>query len=252
MTGCPPLSNDAQQPIGATLALGPEDQRLAVYYGKGQVRDDGLNELASYLADGSLSYSEALDEAVSRYLNDGGDIDLLDAAEERLGKRIADLAMRIQEGLENAPVAVIRPDLHPIVTAGLGIEGADELLSKEQINSLLAGRRTDGDPIEGKHYAATRRLPTNPRTGERNLSQPIGSYDFCPTPDKSVSVAWAFARPVERARIFQAHIDAARESVGGVIAEHVGQARLGKGGEDGFERGHDGDHHAARSVVGEF
>jgi hypothetical protein len=37
-------------------------------------------------------------------------------------------------------------------------------------------------------------------TGERNLSYPIGSCDFCPRPNKSASVAWAFANPVGQAK----------------------------------------------------
>jgi hypothetical protein len=103
--------------------------------------------------------------------------------------------------------------------------------------AALAGRRTDGERVEGKHYAKERRLPVDPKTGEERYSGPIGSYDFCPTPDKSVSVAWAFASPVEQARIYNAHLEAAREAVG-YIASEVGRARLGSGGQDGVEPGH--------------
>ena len=92
----------------------------------------------------------------------------------------------------------------------------------------------------------------NPKTGERKLGDSIGAFDFCPTPDKSVSVAWAFANQIEQARIFNAHIEASREAVA-TIAQHIGQARLGKGGEDGFEPGHvawlEFTHHTARRVM---
>jgi TrwC relaxase len=81
---------------------------------------------------------------------------------------------------------------------------------------------------------------------------PIGSYDFTPTPDKSVSVAWAFAPPVEQAQIYNAHLEAAREAVA-TIATEVGYARLGKGGEEGREAGHVGwvefTHHTSRRTV---
>ena len=62
-------------------------------------------------------------------------------------------------------------------------------------------------------------------------------------------MAWAFANPVEQARIYQAHLEAARDAVG-YIAERIGQARLGKGGDDGAEPGHvawlEFTHHTAR------
>jgi hypothetical protein len=229
------------------LTVGQDEARLAVYYQKGAV-EDPVMELAHQVADGDLAFSDALDELMATYVRDGGNLDLVDQAEERLGKRLGDLTFRIQEGLENAPVAVVRPDLHPLVAQGLGIE-RDANLTKDEINALLAGRRADGDTIDGKRYAAERALPVDPKTGEIRHSTPIGSVDFCPTPDKSVSVAWAFAPPEERARIYNAHIEAAREAVG-YIAERVGQARFGKGGEDGAEPGHvawlEFTHHTAR------
>ena len=35
--------------MNKTLALGPEDERLALYYGRGQVRDDLFQELVDLL-----------------------------------------------------------------------------------------------------------------------------------------------------------------------------------------------------------
>ena len=89
--------------MNKTLTLGSEDERLALYYGRGLVRNDPLRELARAVADGTLTFSEAIGTAMSEYLGTRGDLDTLDAAEDRLAKRLADLAMRIQEGLENAP-----------------------------------------------------------------------------------------------------------------------------------------------------
>ena len=230
--------------------LSPEQARLAAYYGRGMVQDNEMLTWAQMVADGVASYSEALDVLLQKHIRDGGDLDQLEAAEERIGKRLADLAYRVQEGLQDAPLAIVRPDIHPLALAGLGIE-ADGLLSREEINALLAGRRADGELIDGKQYAPERKLPVDPKTGEERFSTPIGSYDFCPTPDKSVSVAWAFAGPVEQAMIYNAHIEAAREAVG-YIASEVGKVRLGKGGKDGTEDGHvawlEFTHHTSRRV----
>lgn len=151
----------------------------------------------------------------------------------------------------NAPLAIVRPDLHPLVAMGLGI-GSERKLSNDQVEALLAGRRADGKLIEGKRYATERRLPVNPRTGEVRYSTPIGSFDFSTSADKSVSIAWAFAGAVEQAKIFNAHVEASRDAVG-YMAERVGQARLGHGGEDGFELGHvawlEFTHHTARQTM---
>ena len=43
--------------MNATLALGPEEARLAAYYGRGQLRDEELAELARQIAGGSLTPS---------------------------------------------------------------------------------------------------------------------------------------------------------------------------------------------------
>jgi TrwC relaxase len=228
-----------------------EEARLAAYYGRGMVRDD-LRELAGQVADGSVAYADALGILVQDYLAQGGNRNLLVAAEARLGKRLGDLVFRVREGLEDAPVAVIRSDLHPLAARGLGIDDPQGLLSPEQINALLAGRRTDGALIAGKSYARERRLPVDPKTGEQRYSGPIGSYDFCPTPDKSVSVAWAFAPPTERAKILYAHHEAAREVMAYIAAE-IGKARVGKAGQDGAEPGHvawlEFTHHTARRTA---
>lgn len=223
---------------------------LAQYYRKGTVSDP-LVDLARQVAGQEILFSEALDTAISDYIQKGGNIDQLGAVEERLGKRLSAMALRIEQGLEDAPLAVIRPDINPIVLSKLGID-PDEILTTDQINALLAGRRADGERIEGKKYSITREIPPNPKTGERKWATPIGSYDFCPSPDKSISVAWAFASDVERAQIYGAHIEAAREAVA-YIADEIGQARLGNGGRDGWEPGHVGwlefTHHTARRTM---
>jgi len=140
--------------------------------------------------------------------------------------------------LSEERLAILRADMHPVAARGLGIDPAVPL-THDQINGLLAGRRADGEKIEGKQYAKVRDLGVNPWTGEHSISTPIGSYDFCPQPHKSVSVAFAFAAPAEQAMIFTAHQDAARFAVG-LIAREIGVCRLGDGGRDGQVPGHVG------------
>ena len=77
-------------------------------------------------------------------------------AEERVARRLADMAERVREGLENAPVAVIRPDLHLLAAAGLGID-PDALLTKQRIDALLAGRRSSRSPASRSISGRSRR-----------------------------------------------------------------------------------------------
>ena len=222
----------------------------ANYYNMGMVADPLMTELAWQVAEGEVRFSEAAAQLMERYIAEGGDLDLLDAAQERLDRRLSDLAFRFSEGIEDPSLGVLRPDIHPRVLLGLGIE--DDGLSKEKINRLLAGRRADtGDKIEGKTYASKRALPVNPADKEVRYSVPLGSLSFSPMPHKSVSVAWAFAEGAEQAQILNAHIEASREAMAS-IAERIGQAREGRGGMGGSERGDvawvEFTHHTARRV----
>jgi hypothetical protein len=223
---------------------------IAAYYERG-AGEPLIVTLARDVAAGDMPYSDALDALVHNWIRIGGDLDHLPAAEDRLGNRLATLVARFDEGLDVAHLAVVRPDAHPSALVGLGIE-SDGVLSTDEINALLAGRRADGSAIEGKTYATERALPVDPKDGVRRWSTPIGSYDFCPTPDKTVSVAWAFATQAEQAIIYNAHLEAAREAVAYIAAE-VGVARVGKGGQEGQEKGHviwlEFTHHTARRVV---
>ena len=127
MIGFAKIAGGAPSSTGALTNLlnntvNQEQARLAAYYGRGMVRDEGLIVLARQVADGDLKFSEAVTQAVSEYIQAGGDVDLLDAAEDRLTNQLSDLTFRISEGLEDAPIAVLRPGLHPLAADGLGIE----------------------------------------------------------------------------------------------------------------------------------
>lgn len=151
-------------------------------------------------------------------------------------KEVADLARYYTRGIEiGEDQAAPRPDMHPIVARGLGVD-PEKPLDIDQINALLSGHRADGEKIEGKNYQGVKTY-IDKDTGERKESVPIGSVDFCLTPDKSVSVAWAFAAPAEQAAIYQAHRDAAHEAMR-YVERHMAFARKGHGGQDGADQGH--------------
>src|SRR5687768_8105211 len=151
---------------------------------------------------------------------------------------------------EVADLAAPRIDMHPVVAKGLGVD-PEKPLSIDQINALLSGHRADGEKIDGKLYPSVK-IYTDAKTGERRESVPIGSVDFCLTPDKSISVAWAFAAPAEQAAIYQAHRDAAHETML-YVERHMAFARRGDGGKDGEEPGHLGwisfDHFTSRPTL---
>lgn len=109
---------------------------------------------------------------------------------ETLPREVADLARYYTRGMETgADEAIPRHDIDPLVAKGLGID-PNRALNREELSALLAGRRADGEKIEGKTYSQLRTY-TDPKTGEEKEKIPLGSVDFCMTPDKSVSVAWA-------------------------------------------------------------
>lgn len=263
-----------------------EDAKLAAYYGLGLGNEGGdklTRGTAQAIADGDIAFSEGVALLVERWERQNplpgddewqawGATQTWDAqakrwtsldpdpieqwedrrmdAEQRFGDRLDTLVERAAEGLLDAPLAVVRQDAHPLALQGLGI-APDGILTNDEINALLAGRRADGELIDGKHYAVEQRLPVDPKTGEVRYSTPIGSFDFSVTPDKTVSVAWAFADDAQRAMIYQAHIEAAREAVA-YIGTQVGVARFGDA-ERQFVEGYiawlEFTHHAARQTM---
>jgi hypothetical protein len=60
--------------LNKTLQVAQEDERIALYYGRGQIRDEPVVALARDVSGGSKTFSEALDEALSDYLKNGGDL----------------------------------------------------------------------------------------------------------------------------------------------------------------------------------
>jgi conjugative relaxase-like TrwC/TraI family protein len=228
-------------------------QDVARYYGRGAqpgtAEDRDIAAFSQLVRDGAMAFDDAcraLGEAQRHRTPD-----LTDEDQDRLIRKLSDAVDRRAPGEQAPAAAAPRRDMHPLVARALQIDPDQPLADPDQINGLLAGRRADGTRIPGKLYAKTRQLPENPRTGERELSQPIGSYDFCPSASKSASVAWAFAAPAEQAMILNAHLEAARDAVA-YIAREIGQARTGAGGEGELISGHVGwlefTHYTARKT----
>lgn len=236
--------------MNSTMSM--DDLRTAAYYSRGSNVENVWYDLALRVFDGEMERSEAIYKLSGDWRRtwDTGDEDAFTRAHAKFEDRFDALLERIENGLGMAPLAMVRPDISAGVMLGLGLE-PNMILTNEETTNLLAGRRVDGEQIEGKHYAVERQLPVDRRTAMRKWSTPIGSYDFTVTPDKSVSVVWAFSGPVQRARIFNAHTEAVREAVA-YIADEVGVARLGRGGLEGVESGEvailEFVHHTSRRV----
>lgn len=172
---------------------------------------------------------------------------------QTLPREIADLARsyaRTPEAAADGTPAEMRRDIHPLAAEGLGVEPGKALTS-DQLNALLGGNRADGEKIAGKYYSKARSY-VDPLTGETNEKTPIGSVDFCLTPDKSVSLAWAFGVPSEQAAIYQAHRDAGAETIR-YLESRIALAKIGHAGAGGAEPGHVGyvafDHYTSRPTL---
>ncbi len=128
-------------------------------------------------------------------------------------------AMPLARHLAAEP-ATLRPDMAPALAEALKAD-PHQPLTLRQVACLLAGRTLDGKRIEGRRYHA----------------EGISAYDFILTPDKSISVAWAFGTPEEQAALADAHSAAGEEAMA-EVEKVIGQARLGFGGRDGTLPGH--------------
>lgn len=245
------VSNMTAHLLNNTLGDAKE-AAAASYYNRGGEVQSPWYDLAELVIAGDVERADAIDALMGQWSKtwDHGDDAAYFDARAAFEDRFDNLVDRIESGLGSSHLAIVRPDVEAGVMLGLGIRPG-MLLDEKEINNLLAGRRADGGLIEDKHYAVERRMPVNPNTGEQKWSTPIGSYDFCPTPDKSVSVAWAFAGQHEQAVIYSAHLEAAREAVA-YIADEIGQAKVGKAGQDGYEAGSvawlEFTHHTSRRV----
>src|SRR4051812_8263980 len=113
-------------------------------------------------------------------------------------KEVADMGRYYTRGMElGVDQAMMRQDMHPLVAKGLGVDPTHPVGISE-INALLAGRRADGEKIDGKVYSEAREY-VDPKTGLNKKKVPIGSGGFFLPPDKPGAVAWAVWGPAEAA-----------------------------------------------------
>ena len=154
-----------------TLKLEPETRAMAHYYGGEALPLSAADRIGQLVADGSLSYGEALDAmmgaAIQREDNRSVDVDTL---ESRIGTDLTDAVSRMKVQREitasGGTIARVRPDMDPRLAERLGID-LNRQPTEMEIGNLLAGRRADAgsrgdraeDPgrIEGKQQHAPMR-----------------------------------------------------------------------------------------------
>jgi hypothetical protein len=201
--------------------------RLAeqIQVAKAQEQPDVITAFARQVADGLTTFSAALDELMTLYLQCGGKPELIDDVDLRLADRLSARIMQLEmvpgEATADPLQGVLRQDMHPAAMKGLGFL-PEQTIDATVLTNLLSGRKVNGAHIDGKHYA---------------MRNPIGAYVFTVSSDISLGLAWAFGSPAEQAKIVNAHLTVAREGIA-YLATEVGQARLGHAGQGGFEQGH--------------
>jgi len=141
----------------------------------------------------------------------------------------------------------LREDTHPALLKILKIP-RDRALSENEIAHLMNATTTRGENIEGKTYSQYKEKLKDGTT----YSLPVGFIDLTWTPDKSVSLAWAFAvSDQQRQVILESHKEAVAKAM--AMAETVlGMIKIGDGGnklEPGFITWLSFDHYTARPTV---
>ena len=130
--------------------------------------------------------------------------------------------------------ATWRPDMPALIANAIGIDPRKMPRDKE-MSRLFEGRRGDNGEAWSQH------------------KRKISGFDLVFSPHKSVTIAAEFAlTPAESALIWNA-VDRANDRVMRYVAQEVGWARKGAGGEDGADPGAVGwmsfRHHTARPTM---
>lgn len=136
-----------------------------------------------------------------------------------------------------------RADMTTEVAVALGVDRT-KTLSVDQLANLLAGKKTDGTPLEG-----AQREVADYGEGDQQRYR-LAYMDFNLSSSKGLSVAWALSETeAERNSLLQAHRTANAEVLR-YIEDQIGWARTGHGGEGKLERAKIGwitvDHYTAR------
>lgn len=145
--------------------LKPENADLARYYAGETVPLYELTELEALghaVNEGSMHWTEAVDQLIDDYVRLYGPPDDIDALEQHLAAQLLDAANRAEKlaadadlrqtiADEGGTVAGVRRDMDPRLAQRLGIDVARSPTQNE-IAHLLTGLRADGQSIEGKQH----------------------------------------------------------------------------------------------------
>ena len=162
--------------------------------------------------------------------------------------RTAGTEEALAAGMGSVPTP--RADMAPEVATALGIDpGA--LLDNDALGHILAGKRADGEPLDGAQRTIGTYKPAEGSDAQER--HPLAYLDLGLSAPKGLSVAWALAETeAERNSLLQAHRTANTETLR-YIEDQLGWARTGHGGEGELERARFGwvtcDHFTARPTI---
>lgn len=171
---------------------------------------------------------------ILRYFTENTPEPIHDAPVDAAGRQLEDGDRMTSYYTGRDSRATWRPDMPALVARTIGID--PRLMPRDQeMSRLFEGRRADNGEAWSQH--------------KRKLS----GFDIVFSPDKSVSLAAEFApTPAETALIWNG-VDRAVDRAMRYLAQEVGWARKGAGGEDGADPGAVGwisfRHHTARPTL---
>lgn len=141
-----------------TLAVDTQEE-LVHYYSAEAEPLSAIDQLGHAVANGEMTYSDALDEMMRQELATADGSADLEEIEWRAGSALADAAGRaeMRQALvaEGGTVAEVRPDISPAMAMLLEIDTSRALLTHEVAN-IFNGETAQGNEVEGRVQFAAR------------------------------------------------------------------------------------------------